>query len=380
VDSNGTISPTNADSLASNGVVSRKATLRFSVGDGRGDYALYPGQGDVPLLDEVSVNGNVLDKNDTSILFGPDGGGGEITLTFKVGIEYLRFPHRTPGSVSSEVQNGVPNVVTIIPNFDVFSTSLGVLRCGSEERAPGFGPASIEFDAMSPIVLVHGWNAGPWVWGPKPAQSSVCPVNPKNASDGGQNFVQTLIDAKAPFDCSLTIDQQVDIDQGTAQLSEKLPAILKSFGARHVNLIAHSKGGLYARGFLLDNAVGDGRTRIGVISLTTLDTTHHGSVLADTVVGFKSSLFGRPADFFLRITGIEPGFIGSGLNDMTVERSGISTTDTSSLRPSSYCRIRMGTLSLRNHSTIPHRRMRTWMVTGLSASLRQILIHGLLRT
>src|SRR5580692_5856632 len=104
-------------------------------------------------------------KHDTSILFGPDGlTGGTILLTFEVPIEYLKFPHRTPGAVSSEVQNGVPNVVTIIPNAAVFSTSLGVLRCGAEERSSNFFAASIEFDAMAPIVLVHGWNAGPWVW------------------------------------------------------------------------------------------------------------------------------------------------------------------------------------------------------------------------
>jgi hypothetical protein len=60
VDFNGTI--TDPPGLVSNGVVSKTAKLKFSVSDGRGDYALFPGQGDVSLDDEVSVNGNVLAK------------------------------------------------------------------------------------------------------------------------------------------------------------------------------------------------------------------------------------------------------------------------------------------------------------------------------
>jgi pimeloyl-ACP methyl ester carboxylesterase len=221
--------------------------------------------------------------------------------------------------VSSEVQNGVPNVVTIIPNASVFSTSSpGVLRCGSEERSPNFFAASIEFDAMAPIVLVHGWNAGPWVWGPTPAQSNVCPGKSQKASDSGQNFIQALIDAKAPYDCSIQFNRQDWNDVGAQKLSDQLSPILKSFGTRHVNLVAHSKGGLFAREFLQKNATkSDPTTRIGVVSLTTLDTPHYGSVLADTVAIFKAGFFTRPIDLALRAAHFEPGFLGRGALDMT---------------------------------------------------------------
>jgi pimeloyl-ACP methyl ester carboxylesterase len=263
-------------------------------------------------------------KHDTSILFGPDGlTGGTILLTFEVPIEYLKFPHRTPGAVSSEVQNGVPNVVTIIPNAAVFSTSLGVLRCGAEERSPNFFAASIEFDAMAPIVLVHGWNAGPWVWGPpKPANpTDPCRTSKTPKSKGGQNFVQAFIAAKAPYDCSFQTPAQASIDKGAQDLQALLPGILASFGTRHVNLVTHSKGGLFAREFLQLNADQDPATQIGVISLTTLEAPHHGSVLADTVVASR-----QDPSVLQKLTQYTPfyyivqksGFFRAGNNDMTV--------------------------------------------------------------
>ncbi len=180
---------------------------------------------------------------------------------------------------------------------------------------------TLTFKAMYPIVLVHGWNAGPWVWGPtpEPADSSICPVNPDKASDGGQNFVQALIDAKVPYDCTLTIKPQVDSDTGAGQLSDGLAPILTSFGVRHVNLIAHSKAGLFARRFLEDNATRDRTVQVGVISLTTLDTPHHGSVLADTVVRFRTSTFGGVVDYLLKLVEAEPGFLGRGADDMGVD-------------------------------------------------------------
>jgi triacylglycerol esterase/lipase EstA (alpha/beta hydrolase family) len=106
------------------------------------------------------------------------------------------------------------------------------------------------------------------------------------------NFVQALIDAGAPFDCSIDLERQATIPQGAQRLRDQLTPILNSFGTRYVNLVVHSKGGLFARLFLQKNYNLDSTKQVGVISLTTLDTPHWGSVLADTVKYFNSGFSG----------------------------------------------------------------------------------------
>jgi hypothetical protein len=176
---------------------------------------------------------------------------------------------------------------------------------------------TLSFDAMAPIVLVHGWNAGPWDWG-DPTTGS-CPPKPTSNNGKGQlNFVQAFIDAHAPFDCSINLGSQVTWDVGGSSLQSRLPKILSGFGTRHVNLVAHSKGGLYVRKFLQLNITDvDPAQRIGVISATTLDTPHRGSVLATTVAHFNSPPFYSALIKFAQTVGVSVDFLGKGANDMT---------------------------------------------------------------
>src|SRR5579864_6043119 len=109
---------------------------------------------------------------------------------------------------------------------------------------------NLSFKAMAPIIMVHGWNSGPWVWGPAPADPGICTANPEKLTDGGHNFVQRLIDTRVPFDCSIAIKPHSSNILGGGQLGTQLLAILNGFGTRHVNLVAHSKGGLWTRTFL----------------------------------------------------------------------------------------------------------------------------------
>ena len=218
--------------------------------------------------------------------------------------KHLKFAERaTPGQTPTPVVNAIGFT------GDLYNQSF-------YDNSSGVPLGTLTFQAMAPVVFVHGWNAGPWVWGPKPAVQGICPPNPKNPNDGGQDFVQAFFDAKVPFDCTVRIDPQTSSTQGAVELAGQLPSILNSFGARHVNLIAHSKGGLFARKFLQDNAQSDPTTQIGVVSLTTLDTPHHGSVLADTVVQFNNSRFGGVVNV---IASIFSGFLGAGVNDLTVQ-------------------------------------------------------------
>ena len=223
-----------------------------------------------------------------------------------ISTEFLKFPPRAAnGSTPTRALNQIA-FATDIPNGFV-SVEVGTLS----------------FQAMAPIVLVHGWRGGPWNFESPTASPRVCTPDPKHPSNGGPDFVQALKDAKAPFDCSIVIDQQASIDDGAAVLGTKLPSILNSFGVQHVHLIAHSKGGLFAREFLQKNFESDPTTQIGVISLTTLETPHHGSVLSDTVVAFREDpsvlpVIARinPLYFFLTKT----AFFGKGNDDMTVSK------------------------------------------------------------
>jgi hypothetical protein len=194
------------------------------------------------------------------------------------------------------------------------------LRPTPKDRRPSSaGAQSVSFKAMYPIVLVHGWNSGPWDWGPAPS-SSPCPANPDPTAhtDGQLNFVQAFIDAEAPFDCSIVINPQATNDGGAQILQSQVPVILSKFGTRHVNLVAHSKGGLWMRGFLQLNANQTDQTQtIGVISATTLETPHYGTVLASTVAHFNRPGFSAAMIWYIRTFGLSLGFLGHGADDMT---------------------------------------------------------------
>lgn len=142
--------------------------------------------------------------------------------------------------------------------------------------------ASLKFQALAPVVLVHGWTAGPWVFGPTPPHPGKCRVD-EYKPEGGQNFVQALIDAKIPYDCQVWLDDSklLSIEAGSAQLAERLPQVARRFGTTRVHLVAHSKGGLWVRDFLAQQDRFDPSQRVGVLSVTTLDTPHHGSAMAD---------------------------------------------------------------------------------------------------
>lgn len=145
---------------------------------------------DPPTTIGIYVNGYPLENVVNSSLYRPITGQ---LACVQIETRYLKFAQRpAPG------QTPTPAVNTIGFSGDLY-------RQIFYDNSPGVPLGTLTFQAMAPVVFVHGWNAGPWVWGPKPAVSTICPVNPHNSNDGGQDFVQALFDAKVPFDCSITI-------------------------------------------------------------------------------------------------------------------------------------------------------------------------------
>jgi hypothetical protein len=308
-----------------NGVLSRKALLSLRAYVPPDDTpAPLPAVFQVPI--HVYLNGQWVATAPAPTQ------SGDYIHCVEVDTQFVKFARRVPG--------GRPNCDPALGPTDACGINklAFVMDLNSPPGVPdedigaGFvGVGTLSFKAMAPIVLVHGWNAGPWVWGPTPPNANVCPVNPDDSSDGGQNLVQALINAKVPFDCSIGIARQASIDQGAQVLADRLPLVANTFGARHANLVTHSKGGLFARSYLKLNSELSPSDQVGVISLTTLDTPHHGSVLSDTVVAARVDtsvlpLFIRPLYRFLMRVNL-PGnsddefrnLFGPGNNDMTVQ-------------------------------------------------------------
>jgi triacylglycerol lipase len=110
-----------------------------------------------------------------------------------------------------------------------------------------------------PILLVHGLN-GFRDLGPVDYFFRV----PGALTDAGEAVFVTAV---APYDGSAA---------RAAVLARQLDAVLEATGARKVNLIAHSQGGLDSR--LLISTLGYGDR---VASLTTISTPHRGTAVAD---------------------------------------------------------------------------------------------------
>jgi hypothetical protein len=136
--------------------------------------------------------------------------------------------------------------------------------------------ASLEVKAMYPTILITGCcgeDSGFW------NQSGLATASLK------AYFDNVLI----PYSDRTTTPYKGiiggSIGAGAGVLNVQIPAIAKGFGVNWVHLVAHSKGGLNARALLAVKWLQS--SSIGVLSLTTLDTPHQGSVAADATEQFR---------------------------------------------------------------------------------------------
>jgi triacylglycerol lipase len=90
-------------------------------------------------------------------------------------------------------------------------------------------------------------------------------------------------------------DAWSSIEKSAGDIKPAVIEVISLTGAKKVNLIAHSKGGLDAR-HMISNLKMDKY----IASLTTISTPHHGSVTIDRLCKLPSILF-RTAAFFVNI-------------------------------------------------------------------------------
>ena len=144
----------------------------------------------------------------------------------------------------------------------------------------------LSFTAMSPYIMVHGKGADGKYW--------------DGTNPGGVNCWDGMTMAfKAhgiPFDNHIKLRSSEDefhglpsqgaISDQAEQIDEQISLILKSFGTQHVNLIAHSKGGLDSRFWLTNIKPKSDFTRNLIVGqFITINTPHLGSVIGDYAFG-----------------------------------------------------------------------------------------------
>ncbi|KJH73098.1 esterase/lipase family protein [Aliterella atlantica] len=204
-------------------------------------------------VDEVYFNGHKLDTP----LQGSNGTWNENSFT--VPIEWVKFP--TARSVNGEKPVAAENEIRV----DIDTRSQG--WCTSIDWA------ELNFKAMAPLILVHGIGA-----------------NPQDAWEVEPGVTDYLTSLGVPFEHRIRIGpndrilplrnrQGEIVEAGNAQAIEgEVRRVAQSFGVQKVHLVGHSKGGLDSRGYLNEFYHPE---EIQVLSLHTISSPHHGSVLAD---------------------------------------------------------------------------------------------------
>ena len=165
---------------------------------------------------------------------------------------------------------------------------------------------AVSFKAVSPIVLVHGINGDSRFFGSNYIFNSGNPIRVGGiATYLAQNgFGYVFAGGKLPVRLfppnifALSDRSALTIGQGGYALLEELRKIGNSFGASQLNLMVHSKGGLWTRDVLRQLQEIYYFTELGfpqpllrslrrplIKSVVTLDTPHHGA--AGAVIGYN---------------------------------------------------------------------------------------------
>jgi hypothetical protein len=130
---------------------------------------------------------------------------------------------------------------------------------------------------MAPVFLVHGAgsNSSAWVKG--------VDANGDPSTDHG--ITALLAQRHITFSNKINLTPNGERDKNALELKQYFRDGAAEFGAKGIHVIAHSKGGLDTRAFLAYHAKElKEESGIHVLSLSTLTTPHHGSVLADLAV------------------------------------------------------------------------------------------------
>lgn len=236
---------TNPQALVNNGVIAPTVTLTMPAFDV--DYNTVTFPPDQPERDRILFNGEFIgDLGAEGYL---DGENNKWRMnSLKVPVSAVKFAQLDG--------NGPP-----IPGLNEIEILIdqGNIANNKELWCTSIDWAAIKVKALYPVVMLHGNGESGAFWDrlgfTTPFEQAGIPYD--NTISNGTNFIWF----------------------NAAQLAGKIPVIAIKFGVRHLHFVAHSKGGLDSRAFLKLIP----QDTFAVLSVTTLSTPHHGSVLADYV-------------------------------------------------------------------------------------------------
>ncbi|MBI4904897.1 MAG: hypothetical protein HY820_14770 [Acidobacteria bacterium] len=231
------------------GVLTRWARLRLAVLNG--------GDRNSQVRHQVILNGETVDYRDAATVRTVPGGGYSL-LVVDFPIRAVRFARRAqPGDTPVPATN-----------------EIRVLTGPDGSQCTEVDWVELSFGALAPVIMVHGNGEG------DDGQGGLF-WHGRLLAEIGQPRVAMrsgVVDAFTDVLYDTSISMPTGSISGHAfQLARDIPRIAASFGVRHVHLLAHSKGGLDSRAFLVSGVPDN----FGVLSLITLSTPHMGSAGPD---------------------------------------------------------------------------------------------------
>ncbi len=198
--------------------------------------------------------------------------GGQASLTgpneawtlnsFDVPISFLHFGQRNSGQAPTPGNNVIEIQVDTQSPF------------GQENWCTASDWAELSFSAVAPVIMVHGNGQGDDGQGGQFWAGAI--LGDQTRLQMPFRFIGAFDDASLVYDNSISMKTATIATNGDL-LAAFIPRIAAEFGAKHVHIVAHSKGGLDSRDFLARTIP----PNFGVLSLTTLSTPHRGSAGPD---------------------------------------------------------------------------------------------------
>lgn len=243
--------PQNFGSLVGKGLIEAQGCIEVAVNSGA----------DADVLFRISINGVVQE-----FIVSPRRNNRK--YSFEIRLDNFKFGVRREGR---EPRPGV-NVITA--RTSVLSGAV-CNSCGVSLKL-----SRLRFNALAPFLLVHGRSAGPgWF-----SSDFRRPFDDRSI---GYYTAKRKGNAIPKPD---SLGDDVDLENiGRGPLASSLSQACEEFGADRVHVVAHSKGGLWSRSLFASFTPSQG---CGAYSLTTLDTPHKGSVLADLSIAAQKGAKG----------------------------------------------------------------------------------------
>ncbi len=195
-----------------------------------------------------------------------------------VPIQFLLFPGRVTG------QPAVPRKNTLTIRIDDGGND-------AEAWCTAVDWVELSFNAMAPVILIHGNGQGDDGKGGEFWDGRVLDTATQPRLQMSTSIAQAFRAEYVPYDNTISMFTDTIAEHGE-QLKTLIPDRAAEFGSKHVHLVAHSKGGLDSRQFLAETIP----RNFGVLSLITLSTPHQGSVGPDYQMDAAVSLLTESDD------------------------------------------------------------------------------------